>query len=86
MDDFARTRRGTKFFDADIPKLVQMLERVSIALEESNKLEEKKLLLEHKKWLKENRQSADQADEKLEDAQEHINNLKDIKLGNNLSE
>jgi hypothetical protein len=79
MEEFARTRRGSKFFDADLPKIASMLERIAIGLEEKNKIEEKKLILEQKKWLKENREEA--KDEKIQEAKDYIANLRAIKNG-----
>tara|TARA_R110002153_G_scaffold58274_2_gene159859 strand:- start:110 stop:292 length:183 start_codon:yes stop_codon:yes gene_type:complete len=51
--DFASTLSGKKFFDKDMPRLVMALENLSNALLESNKLEEKKLLIEQKRYLNE---------------------------------
>ena len=51
--DFPSTRRGSKFYDFDIPKLTEQLERIANALEGKNKIEEKRLVLEQKKLLKE---------------------------------
>ena len=51
--DFHSTRRGSKFYDFDIPKLTEQLERIANALEGKNKIEEKRLVLEQKKLLKE---------------------------------
>jgi hypothetical protein len=53
--EFNATRRGSKFYDFDIPKLADQLERIANALENKNKIEEKRLVLEHKKLLKENK-------------------------------
>ena len=57
MDDFSRTRRGTKFFDLDLPRIASQLERIAEAMERKNLIEEKRLLLEQKKYIKENKQS-----------------------------
>jgi len=51
--NFHSTRRGSKFYDFDIPKLTEQLERIANALEGKNKIEEKRLILEQKKLLKE---------------------------------
>jgi hypothetical protein len=59
MDDFFKTRRGTKFFDMDLPKLASQLERIAEALEKKNIIEEKRLVLEHKKFIKENKNNND---------------------------
>jgi hypothetical protein len=84
MEDFAKTRRGSKFFDMDLPKIASMLERIAVGLEEKNKLEEKKLMLEQKKWLKENR--SEDRDEKIQEAKDYITNLRAIKDGLNPSD
>ena len=47
--NFHSTRRGSKFYDFDIPKLTEQLERIANALEGKNKIEEKRLVLEQKK-------------------------------------
>jgi hypothetical protein len=39
---------GRKLIDGDIPKLVNVLERIAIQLERKNKLEEKKFVLEER--------------------------------------
>lgn len=51
--EFAKTLMGKKFYDKDVPKLISVLEKLSDALLESNKLEEKKLLIEQKRYLNE---------------------------------
>ena len=48
MSEFFRTAMGRKMIDKDIPKLVNVLERIAIQLEQKNKLEEKKFILEEK--------------------------------------
>jgi hypothetical protein len=48
MSEFFRTGMGRKLLDADIPKLVNVLERIAIQLEKKNKLEEKKFVLEER--------------------------------------
>jgi hypothetical protein len=53
--EFHTTRRGSKFYDFDVPKLAEQLERIANAMEAQNKIEEKKLLLEQKKYLNENK-------------------------------
>jgi len=50
MEEFARTRRGQKLFDLDLPKIANQLERIADALEKKNLIEEKKLILEKKKF------------------------------------
>ena len=49
----AKTLTGKKFYEKDVPKLISVLEKLSDALLESNKLEEKKLLIEQKRYLNE---------------------------------
>jgi hypothetical protein len=39
---------GRKFYEADIPKLTNALERIANQMEVANKLEEKKMLLNEK--------------------------------------
>jgi hypothetical protein len=51
--EFAKTLTGKKFYEKDVPKLISVLEKLSDALLESNKLEEKKLLIEQKRFLNE---------------------------------
>tara|TARA_R100001163_G_C5047304_1_gene184490 strand:+ start:1217 stop:1402 length:186 start_codon:yes stop_codon:yes gene_type:complete len=48
MSEFFRTQMGRKFYDADIPQLVKVLERIATQMEKKNKLDEKKWLLEEK--------------------------------------
>jgi len=48
MSDFFRTVMGRKFYEADIPKLTNALERIANQMEVANKLEEKKMLLNEK--------------------------------------
>ena len=67
MDNFANTRRGSRFFDMDLPKIASQLERIAEALETQNKIEEKKLLFEQKKFLRENKQPTFLDDLKPED-------------------
>lgn len=53
MEDFAKTRTGKKFFENDLPQLVIALGKLTEALNESNRIEEKRLLIEHKRYLNE---------------------------------
>ena len=39
--EFHKTSMGKKFYDADLPKLIQSMNRLSDALEKSNALREK---------------------------------------------
>ena len=48
MNDFYRTPMGRKFYDADLPKLIDVLEKLGKLMEESNQLQEKKFKLEEK--------------------------------------
>ncbi len=48
MSEFFRTQMGRKLLDGDIPKLVNVLERIAIQLERKNKLEERKFILEER--------------------------------------
>jgi len=63
MSDFFRTVMGRKFYEADVPKLTNALERIANQMEIANKLEEKKMLLNEKlvklqmKEINENRSS-----------------------------
>lgn len=56
MEEFAKTRAGKKFLENDLPKLVDVLSKLTEALTESNKIEEKKLLIEQKRFLNEKRE------------------------------
>jgi|LakMenE18May11ns_1017448.scaffolds.fasta_scaffold8491581_2 hypothetical protein len=48
MNEFHRTPMGRKFYEADLPKLVSVLEKIASQMEESNKLDEKRFMLEEK--------------------------------------
>jgi len=48
MSEFFRTQMGRKLLDGDIPKLVNVLERIAVQLERKNKLEEKRFVLEER--------------------------------------
>tara|TARA_Y100001937_G_C6887730_1_gene227588 strand:- start:219 stop:404 length:186 start_codon:yes stop_codon:yes gene_type:complete len=48
MSEFFRTQMGRKLIDGDIPKLVNVLERIATQLERKNKLDEKKFILEER--------------------------------------
>jgi len=48
MSEFFRTGMGRKFYEADVPKLVNVLERIATQMERKNKLEEKKFILEER--------------------------------------
>ena len=48
MSEFFRSQMGRKLLDGDIPKLVNVLERIAIQLEKKNVLEEKRFRLDEK--------------------------------------
>jgi len=48
MSEFFRSQMGRKLLDGDIPKLVNVLERIAIQLEKKNTLEEKRFRLDEK--------------------------------------
>ena len=48
MSEFFRTQMGRKMVDKDIPKLVNVLERIAIQLEQKNILDEKRFILEER--------------------------------------
>jgi hypothetical protein len=51
--EFAKSRVGKKLIEFDIPRLAEAMEKLATAITESNKLEEKKLLIEQKRFLNE---------------------------------
>ena len=48
MKDFYRTAAGRRFFETDIPALVEALQKISTQLEKSNEIKEKKRRVEEK--------------------------------------
>lgn len=48
MSDFNKSRRGIDFYDKHIPQLIKALDRIANQLEESNRLEERRLRLDEK--------------------------------------
>lgn len=48
MNEFHRTPMGRKFYESDLPKLINALEKISSKLEEANKLNEKRYKLEER--------------------------------------
>ena len=54
--DFSKSRIGKKFFENDLPQLVSVLGKLTEAMTESNKIEEKRLLIEQKRYLTEQRE------------------------------
>ena len=53
MNDFYRTPMGRKFYDADLPKLIDVLEKLGKHMEESNQLQDFNELKQDIKELKE---------------------------------
>jgi hypothetical protein len=51
--EFAKSQIGKKFLTNDIPQLVVALNKLTEAMNESNKIEEKKLIIEQKRYLNE---------------------------------
>jgi hypothetical protein len=51
--EFAKSRVGKKFLEFDVPRLAEAMEKLATAINESNKIEEKKLLIEQKRYLNE---------------------------------
>lgn len=47
--EFAKSMMGRKYFMKDLPALIESNERLAKALEKSNKLEEKRIILEAKR-------------------------------------
>ncbi len=48
MSDFNKTRRGIDFYDKHIPQLIKVLDRIGQQLEESNRLEERRIRLDER--------------------------------------
>jgi hypothetical protein len=48
MSEFFRTAMGRKFYDADMPQLIKVLEKIGTQMEAKNKLEEKRFVLEER--------------------------------------
>jgi hypothetical protein len=55
-NEFAKSRNGKKFLESDLPQLVSVIGKLTEALLESNKIEEKRLLIEQKRFLNESRE------------------------------
>ena len=51
--EFAKSRVGKKLLEFDVPRLAEAMEKLATAINESNKIEEKKLLIEQKRYLNE---------------------------------
>lgn len=47
--EFYKTKMGHQYYMRDLPKLIESNNRLAEAIENQNKIEEKKLLLERKK-------------------------------------
>ena len=58
MEDFTKTSGGRKFIEHDLPKLIDVLSKLTNAMLEANKIEEKKLLLEQKRFINEKNENA----------------------------
>jgi hypothetical protein len=56
-NEFATSRNGKKFLENDLPQLVSVIGKLTEALLESNKIEEKRLLIEQKRFLNESREN-----------------------------
>ena len=56
--EFAKSRTGKKFLEFDVPRLAEAMEKLATAITESNKIEEKKLVLEQKRFLNERKEHA----------------------------
>jgi hypothetical protein len=56
-NEFAKSRNGKKFLENDLPQLVSVIGKLTEALLESNKIEEKRLLIEQKRFLNESREN-----------------------------
>lgn len=56
-NEFAKSRNGKKFLENDLPQLITVLGKLTEALVESNKIEEKRLLIEQKRFLNEQREN-----------------------------
>lgn len=48
MNEFHKTVMGQKFYTADLPRLIAVLEKIATKMEESNKLDEKRFRLDEK--------------------------------------
>lgn len=48
MNDFYRTPMGRKYYESDLPRLIEALEKIGKHMQDSNRLEEKKFKLEEK--------------------------------------
>ena len=51
--EFAKSRIGKKLLEFDVPRLAEAIEKLATVMAESNKIEEKKLVLEQKRYLNE---------------------------------
>lgn len=48
MIEFHNTKMGRKFYEADLPRLIEVLDRIGKHMEQSNQLQEKKYKLDEK--------------------------------------
>ena len=58
MEDFSKSRRGMEFFDYNLPKIAAQLERIAIAMERKNSIEEKRLVMEQRQLRRDLNESA----------------------------
>jgi len=48
MNDFYKSSMGRKFYETDMPKLINVLEKIASKMDEANRLEERRFKLEEK--------------------------------------
>lgn len=58
MEDFTKTSGGKKFIEHDLPKLIEVLGKLTNAMLDANKIEEKRLLMEQKRFINEKNENA----------------------------
>lgn len=56
--EFLKSKAGKKFVEFDIPRLAEAVEKLAKLMEESNKIEEKKLFEQKKRILNERKEHA----------------------------
>lgn len=52
MSEFHKTAAGRKFYETDMPRLINALEKIASKLDEYSKIENKKLKLAEKETIK----------------------------------
>ena len=57
-EDFTNSKAGKKLLSFDIPKLIESLNRLSDAINASNRLQEKRIIFEQRKALNESKSNA----------------------------